>query len=116
VLVAAGLVALAGATVWSVLVPALALLAAGMGFASPTMTSLVTERAHHQRRGAALGFQQSAGALARIAGPALAGVLFDHAGVAWPYVVGAVLVAVAFTVLLAERTPAGASLEPAART
>ncbi|MBJ7461494.1 MAG: hypothetical protein JHC90_07880, partial [Ilumatobacteraceae bacterium] len=34
---------------------------------------------------------QSAGALSRIIGPAIAGLLFDHAGIAWPYVVAAVL-------------------------
>ena len=103
--VAVGLVVLAAATRWVVLVPALVLLAGGMGLASPTMTALVTDRAHQERRGAALGFQQSAGALARIGGPALAGFLFDHAGVPWPYLVGAVLVVAALGVLVSERTP-----------
>ena len=103
VLSAAGLLVLAAAHRWAVLVPALALLAFGQGIATPTVTSLVVDRARPERRGEALGVQQSAGALARIAGPALAGFLFDRAGVPWPYVVGAVLLAGALVLLISDR-------------
>jgi MFS family permease len=99
-----GLAVLAGATVWVVLVVALGLLVLGQGIATPTLTSLVVDRARADRRGEALGFQQSAGSLARIAGPAAAGLLFDRAGVAWPYVVGAVLMAVVVGLVVSERT------------
>ena len=98
-----GLAVLAGATAWAVLVVALGLLVVGQGIASPTLTSLVVDRARPDRRGEALGVQQSAGSLARIAGPAAAGLLFDRAGVAWPYVVGAVLMALVVGLVVSER-------------
>jgi DHA1 family tetracycline resistance protein-like MFS transporter len=94
-LLAVGLVLLAAATTWWLLVPSLALLVVGQGLATPTMSTLVAARAHDARRGGALGFQQSAGALARIVGPAMGGILFEHVGVAAPYFVGAALVGVA---------------------
>jgi DHA1 family tetracycline resistance protein-like MFS transporter len=100
VVTAAGLALLAAATRWVVLVPALALLALGQGIASPTLTALVANRARDDRRGEALGVQQSATALARIVGPAAAGALFQHAGVPWPYLIGAGLVAVALAVAI----------------
>ena len=68
-----GLVLLAFAHSWLVLVPALALLVLGQGFATPTIATLVSNRARQQQRGQALGVQQSVSALARIVGPALAG-------------------------------------------
>jgi DHA1 family tetracycline resistance protein-like MFS transporter len=95
-----GMVLLAGADSWPVLVPALALLSIGQGLAVPSLTAMVVERAPVARRGESLGFQQSASALARIGGPALGGALFDHAGVPWPYVVGAMLLGVALAVLV----------------
>jgi len=108
---AAGLVVLAGATVWPVLVPALGLLALGQGLATPSLSSLVADRSHRDRRGAALGVNQSAGALARIVGPALAGFLFDRAGVPWPYLVGAGLVGAALVVLAGQHVGAGVTTE-----
>lgn len=103
---AVGLVLLAAATNWPLLVPALALLTVGQGLAVPSITTMVIERAAVDRRGEALGFQQSATALARVGGPALAGALFDHAGVPWPYLVGAALFGLALAVLLrAPRDP-----------
>jgi MFS family permease len=75
----------------------------------PSLTALVVEQAPVEKRGESLGFQQSASALARIGGPALGGALFDHAGVPWPYVVGAMLLGVALTLLAG-----GARLEPGA--
>jgi MFS family permease len=118
VLNAAGLLLLAGATRWPLLIPALALLVLGQGLAMPTITSLVSERARDERRGQALGFQQSAGALARIVGPAAAGLLFQHVGVPWPYLVGAAAMGLALAVL-GTRLPAGdepGPLEATART
>ena len=95
----AGMVLLALATTWFVLVSALACLTVGQGLAVPSITALVVERAPVARRGEALGFQQSASALARIGGPALGGVLFDHGGVPWPYVAATVLLGVALAAL-----------------
>src|SRR5262249_31065304 len=82
---AIGLLILAAAMSWWLLVPSLLLLVLGQGLATPMLSTLVVDRAAHTGRGGALGFQQSAGALARIVGPALGGVLFQHVGVAAPY-------------------------------
>lgn len=87
----AGFLVLSIAEVWVVLFLALALLSLGQGLVTPSLTSVVADSVSPDRRGEVLGVQQSAGALSRIIGPAIAGLLFDHAGVAWPYVVAAVL-------------------------
>jgi MFS transporter, DHA1 family, tetracycline resistance protein len=94
-LLVVGLAVTAVATVWPVLIVALLLLSVGQGCASPSMTSLVTMNAPPERRGEALGFQQSANAVGRVIGPPAAGALFDRVGIWSPYVVGAMLCAVA---------------------
>lgn len=73
---------------------ALALLVFGQGVTAPALSSLVVDRAG-TARGAALGMQQSAGALGRVIGPAAGGLLFEHAGVGWPYGVAAVVLVAA---------------------
>jgi DHA1 family tetracycline resistance protein-like MFS transporter len=85
-----GFLLLAGATSWAVLVPGLALVVAGQGLVSPALTALVAEAAGRRRRGALLGMQQSANALARVVGPIAGGALFGWATGA-PYVLAAVL-------------------------
>ena len=100
---AAGLVLVALAERRLLLVPALALLVLGQGMATPTLNALVANRADSARRGQALGFQQSAGALARIVGPAVAGVLFQHVGIPAPYLVGALGMGVAVVLLAGQR-------------
>jgi multidrug resistance protein len=100
---AGGLVLLAADGGWTTLVPALALLVVGQGLLTPTLSSAVAGRVPGERRGQALGLQQSASGLARVVGPAAAGVLFGSAGVGIPYVVGAVLVAVAIGFVPAAR-------------
>src|SRR5215213_7938902 len=112
-LTAVGLLLLAATMSWLLLVPALALLVVGQGLATPTMATLVADRAHDARRGGALGFQQSAGALARIVGPALGGILFEHVGVAAPYVVGAALVGLALLLVTGLVAPTAAAARPA---
>jgi multidrug resistance protein len=79
---------------WTLLSLSLVLLIVGQGVVAPTLASLVAARVPSRRRGEALGIQQSAGGLARVAGPVLAGLLFEHAGIPAPYVVGAALVAI----------------------
>ncbi len=100
VLVVAGLLVLAAATTWPVLIVALLLLSVGQGCASPSITAIVTELAPHDQRGEALGFQQSAYAVARVIGPPIAGLLFDHAGVPSPYLAGAALCLVGVTLVV----------------
>ena len=80
---------------WTMLFASLVLVSVGQGIVSPSTTALVAEAAPPDRRGEALGYQQSAGAFARIAGPVIAGALFDNAGIGSPYLLGAILFVVA---------------------
>ena len=90
---------------WTLLVPGLLLLVVGQGLLTPTLASLVAGRAHHDRRGEALGLQQSAGGLARVVGPVVGGLLF-HAATAAPFAIGGALVGVAALVASTVRVPA----------
>jgi multidrug resistance protein len=103
VAIAVGLLLLGASSAWPLLIVSLGFLVVGQGLAVPTLAALVAGRARDDRRGAALGVQQSASALARIVGPAIGGLLFQYVGVAAPYVVGAGLVAVALALLVVER-------------
>jgi len=102
--VSVGLVALGASTVWPTLIVSLALLAFGQGLVSPSITALVADAAPPDRRGEALGYQQSVGAFARVVGPIMAGATFDHIGVAAPYLIGAALSIIAFLFILATVT------------
>lgn len=93
--VAAGMFTLASTSTWPVLFVALTFIAFGQGVAVPSGTALVTEAAPVERRGEALGYQQSVTALGRVAGPVVAGLLFDHAAVDAPFVVAGALAGLA---------------------
>ena len=93
--VAAGMVTLASTSTWPVLFVALTFIAFGQGVAVPSGTALVTEAAPVERRGEALGYQQSVTALGRVAGPVVAGLLFDQVAVDAPFVVAGVLAGLA---------------------
>jgi multidrug resistance protein len=95
---ACGLALLALDVGWPALVSALALLVVGQGLLTPTLSAAVAGRAGDER-GRWLGWQQSAGGLARVLGPVSAGVLFEQVGVGSPYLVGAVLVLVALALV-----------------
>jgi len=102
-----GLVVLSVDLGWIGLAVALVLLSFGQGLLTPTLTSAVAGRAAADT-GVWLGWQQSAGGLARVLGPLAAGALFQWAGVGWPYAVGAVLALVAL-LLLPPARPQGAN-------
>ena len=93
-----GMALLAFTTTWVLLFVSLFLVAVGQGIASPSTTALVAEHAPADRRGEALGYQQSAGAFARIAGPIVAGALYDRVGIGSPYLVASVLFLVALVI------------------
>lgn len=103
-LVATGLLVLGGAAVWVVLGGALLLIVVGSGVTNPSLTTLVANSAPADRRGEVLGFQQSAGALARVVGPPLAGLSFDHVGIGAPYSIGALVFLVAIVASWGIRT------------
>ena len=107
-----GLLAIDGQ--WVTLVPALLALVVGQGLVTPTMASAIAGEAAARDRGRVLGYQQSAGSFARAVGPAVAGLLYGHVGIPAPYVLGAVLAAVAVVLVPGSRlgtaTQAGSSL------
>lgn len=95
----AGLVVLSRAEQWPFLVVALLLLTVGQGLVTPNLSALVSGRVPDHRRGEALGFQQGVNAVGRVAGPAVAGLLYDHVSVGAPYLVGGALCGVALLVV-----------------
>jgi multidrug resistance protein len=103
VLNSAGLVVLAFAETWPLLIVALAFLTVGQGLVTPNLSSLVSGRVPDHRRGEALGFQQGVNAFGRVAGPALAGVLYDHVAIGSPYLVGGALCGVALVVISSKK-------------
>jgi multidrug resistance protein len=101
---AAGLVVLSGANVIPVLLVAVVIIAFGQGVSSPSVTSIVTELVPPERRGEALGYQQSAGALGRITGPIVAGAIFDGLNEGAPYLISAALFMAAYFVVRSVRS------------
>jgi multidrug resistance protein len=92
---AAGLLIVAVAhDLWLLLV-GLALLAVPSGLVFSTTTALISLAAGEREQGAVLGLSAAIGGAARIAGPIVATVLFQHAGIAVPLLVGAALFALA---------------------
>lgn len=94
-LVAVGLLLLSVASTWAVMFIALFLLSVGQGVSAPSGSALVAELAPVDRRGEALGYQQSTAAFGRVAGPVLAGALFDHVGLGAPFFVSGLLICAA---------------------
>jgi MFS transporter, DHA1 family, tetracycline resistance protein len=96
---AVGLGLLSFATTWLMLAISLAIVVVGSGFFGPSIASLVTGQTDHTNRGSIVGIQQSVGALARIAGPALAGKLLGIK-LGLPYLVSGGLVLAAAVVAM----------------
>jgi MFS transporter, DHA1 family, tetracycline resistance protein len=93
------LIPLAGTT--SVLVVACAVLAVGMGFHSPSITSAISRLSGAHEQGGVLGLAQSVASLARIIGPAWGGFLYDRFGVTSPFYAAAGFLAFALLLSLA---------------
>ena len=92
---AGGLALLAASRSWALAAPALVALTVGQGLVQTTLATVLVGRATPAGRGRALGAQQSAGGLARVAGPAAGGALLGSHASGWPYAAGAVLTLVA---------------------
>ncbi len=69
----------------------MALIAFGLGLFMPTISTLIVNIVSENRRGWVLGVNQSVSSLARIIGPALAGVLFELYGKNSPYISGGLI-------------------------
>lgn len=76
---------------WPVLLIFMTFVAVGQGLVMPTLTSLLSQRSPMDMQGVLLGASQSASALARVIGPAIAGVLFDAFNENAPFFSGGVL-------------------------
>ncbi len=74
----------------SALLAALTLLALGQGLLTPVLSSAIAGSVPARSSGAALGFQQSAGGLARVIGPLMGGWLFATS-VSLPYLAAGLL-------------------------
>jgi multidrug resistance protein len=90
---AAGLLLVAVAEGLWLLLPGLAVLAVASGLVFATVTALISLAAHDAEQGSVLGLTASVGGAARIAGPVAATLLFQHAGVGVPLILGAALFA-----------------------
>ena len=89
-----GLILIALAQDMTLLLTGIGLLAIGYGGALPSVLGLISRVAPQELQGGVLGVGQSVGSLARIIGPAVAGLAFD-VSIALPYLVGAGVAAVA---------------------
>lgn len=116
VLNACGLAVLPFVGSWLALAPALVLLTTGQGLVTPTLSSTVAGRVSDDRRGEALGAQQSAGGLARVVGPVAGGFAFEHLGIGAPYVGGVVLLGIGVVLLSrGSRSPEPGAKPPPSR-
>jgi len=80
------------------LLVALGVLAVGMGFNSPSLTSMVSRLSDPDDQGGILGLASSLGSLGRVFGPAWGGYLYDAYGMTTPYLSASGLMLVAFAV------------------
>jgi DHA1 family tetracycline resistance protein-like MFS transporter len=107
-LIALGLLVLPFAADLPLLLIAVTLLAVGNGAAAPSLSSLISRRAGVREQGEVMGVAQSAGALARVLGPLVAGALFAELGRGSPFLCGAILVAGAL--FIGWRLPRGIAI------
>jgi MFS transporter, DHA1 family, tetracycline resistance protein len=77
---------------------ALGVLAVGMGFNNPSLTSMVSRLADPDDQGGILGLASSLSSLGRVVGPAWGGYLYDAYGMTTPYLSAAILMLIAFAV------------------
>ena len=92
------LIPLAGTT--SMLVAACGVLAVGMGFHSPSITSAISRLSGAHEQGGVLGLAQAVASLGRIIGPAWGGFLYDRFGVTSPFYTAAGFLAIALLLSL----------------
>ena len=90
-------------SLWALL-PGLAVLAVGSGLVFAATTALISLAAPESEQGSVLGLTASVGGAARIAGPVIGTLLFQHAGIASPLILGAVLFALCAAGALRLRT------------
>jgi MFS transporter, DHA1 family, tetracycline resistance protein len=87
------------------LYPIVGVLALGAGLAIPALTALISRRVSGREQGRLMGGLQAILSLTLIVGPVIAGLAFDHVGVPAPYLIGALLAALALLVAVAALRP-----------
>jgi MFS transporter, DHA1 family, tetracycline resistance protein len=90
-MIGVGLAGLAVATAPLLAIISTAVLAFGQGIAAPATSALVSREAAASEQGGILGVNQSMGSLARLLGPAAAGLAFEFGGPGAPYVLGTIV-------------------------
>ena len=96
--------------IWQLLV-VLAIAAYGFSVLNPAFNSLISQRVPDTDQGGVMGVTRSATTLARVAGPAWAGMLFAVLGRDWPYYSGAVVMVLVLVlgIVALRESPASAS-------
>jgi len=92
--VSLGLVPLSGTV--PLLMVTLGVLATGMGFNGPSLSSMVSKLSDPNDQGGILGLASSLASLGRVIGPAWGGFLFDRFGMTMPYLSASAIMLVAF--------------------
>ena len=91
ILIASGMLCIALSYLYYHAYLSMALIAFGLGLFMPTISTLVINIVSEDRRGWVLGVNQSISSLARIIGPAMAGILFEFYGKNSPYIFGGII-------------------------
>lgn len=77
------------------------LMSGGNGLTNATLSALVSRVSSAEKQGWNMGIKESASSLARVAGPTLAGPLFQHVDPGAPMIVGGLIALINFRVALA---------------
>jgi DHA1 family tetracycline resistance protein-like MFS transporter len=112
-LIAVGLFLVAIAQGIPSLLLALGILAFGMGFNNPALTSAISRMSDASEQGGMLGLAQSLAALGRIVGPSWGGLLFDRAGMTIPFFSAATIMTVGLVLALVGVSRAHLARAPA---
>lgn len=91
VILAAGLMLFPFARGYPVLLTAMTLMPLGTAFTFPAVTGLLSRVVPSKQRGVYMGVQQTVGGVARVVFPWWTGWVFDHVGMAAPFVASGVL-------------------------
>ncbi len=105
---AIGLLMIPFSTTLPVLIAATIVMGVGFSIVSPALNSLISLNTAQEEQGGVMGVTRSATTLARVVGPAWAGLLFAVFGKEWPYLAGAAITAAVVVLALRLRTPPSA--------
>lgn len=114
VLLALGMAIVGVSVSWWTVILGCVVMPMGFGVNNPSLTSLISRASPPDQQGAYLGINQSLASLARMTGPAISGLFFDHVGPHSPFLlsaallVGATIVAARYHARYASSFAAGA--------